>query len=74
MEKVTIATLMEKRLKRQPITFLTGYDYPMAQMEEKAEIDIILVGDSIGMTPFIRTLREKGLEVVCMGGIIDIDR
>jgi 3-methyl-2-oxobutanoate hydroxymethyltransferase len=52
MEKVTIATLMEKKLKRQPITFLTGYDYPMAQMEEKAEIDIILVGDSIGMTVF----------------------
>jgi len=52
MEKVTIATLMAKKLKRQPITFLTGYDYPMAQMEEKAEIDIILVGDSIGMTVF----------------------
>jgi 3-methyl-2-oxobutanoate hydroxymethyltransferase len=52
MEKVTIAALMEKKLKRQPITFLTGYDYPMAQMEEKAEIDIILVGDSIGMTVF----------------------
>lgn len=30
------------------------------------------LGDSIGMTPFIRTLREKGLEVICMGGIIDI--
>jgi hypothetical protein len=30
------------------------------------------LGDSIGMTPFIRALRQKGLEVVCMGGIIDI--
>jgi hypothetical protein len=29
------------------------------------------LGDSIGMTPFIRALREKGMEVVCMGGIID---
>ena len=29
-------------------------------------------GDSIGMTPFIRALREKGVEVVCMGGVIDI--
>jgi 3-methyl-2-oxobutanoate hydroxymethyltransferase len=52
MDKVTIATLMEKKSKRQPITFLTGYDYPMAQMEEKAGIDIVLVGDSIGMTIF----------------------
>jgi len=31
------------------------------------------LGDSLGMTPFISTLREKGLEVVCMGGIIDIE-
>lgn len=30
------------------------------------------LGDSIGITPFINKLREKGLEVVCMGGIIDI--
>lgn len=30
------------------------------------------LGDSLGMTPFIRALREKGLEVVCMGGIIDL--
>lgn len=31
------------------------------------------LGDSLGMTPFIRTLRGKGLEVVCMGGIVDIN-
>ena len=30
------------------------------------------LGDSLGMTPFIRALRENGLAVVCMGGIIDI--
>jgi putative NIF3 family GTP cyclohydrolase 1 type 2 len=30
------------------------------------------LGDAIGITPFIHKLREKGLEVVCMGGIIDI--
>ncbi len=29
------------------------------------------LGDSIGMTPFIRAIRDHGLEVVCMGGIID---
>ena len=52
MGKITIKTLLEKKLGRQPITWLTAYDYPMAQMEEKAGIDIILVGDSIGMTTF----------------------
>jgi hypothetical protein len=30
------------------------------------------LGDSLGMTPFIRTLRGMGLEVVCAGGIIDL--
>lgn len=32
------------------------------------------LGDSLGMTPFIRAMREEGLEVVCMGGIIDVDQ
>ncbi len=52
MKKVTIHTLIEKKKTKQPITWLTAYDYPMAQFEEKAGIDIILVGDSIGMTTF----------------------
>jgi hypothetical protein len=30
------------------------------------------LGDSIGITPFISKLRDKGLKVVCMGGIVDI--
>jgi len=50
MKKVTIHTLYEKKRNRQPITWLTAYDYPTAQLEERAGIDIILVGDSIGMT------------------------
>jgi 3-methyl-2-oxobutanoate hydroxymethyltransferase len=52
MKKVTIHTLLEKKRNRQKITWLTGYDYPMAQVEEKAGIDIILVGDSMGMTVY----------------------
>jgi len=30
------------------------------------------LGDSIGMTPFIKALRQKGVTVACMGGVIDI--
>jgi hypothetical protein len=30
-------------------------------------------GDSYGFTPFVRALRERGLEVKCMGGAIDVE-
>lgn len=48
--KVTIETLINKKENNQKITMLTAYDYPLALLEEKAGIDIILVGDSLGMT------------------------
>lgn len=49
MAKTTIQTLREKKEKGEPITYLTAYDYPFAVLEQKAGIDVILVGDSIGM-------------------------
>ncbi|RNC28848.1 MAG: 3-methyl-2-oxobutanoate hydroxymethyltransferase [Candidatus Dichloromethanomonas elyunquensis] len=51
-QKVTIHTLGEKVHTGKKITMLTGYDYPMALLEEKAGIDIILCGDSMAMTVF----------------------
>lgn len=48
-EKITISYLQEKKKEAQKITMLTAYDYPMARLVDEAGIDIILVGDSLGM-------------------------
>jgi len=45
-KKTTLSTLLELKRSRKPITVLTAYDFPTAQIEEAAGIDCILVGDS----------------------------
>lgn len=49
-KKVTIRTLFDKAAKGEPISWLTCYDYPTAYFQEEAGVDMILVGDSLGMT------------------------
>jgi 3-methyl-2-oxobutanoate hydroxymethyltransferase len=49
-KKVTITALFKKVANNEPITWLTCYDYPTAYFQEQAGIDMILVGDSLGMT------------------------
>jgi 3-methyl-2-oxobutanoate hydroxymethyltransferase len=47
--KVTASTLLEKKQKHEPITCLTAYDYASARLVDEAGIDMVLVGDSLGM-------------------------
>jgi 3-methyl-2-oxobutanoate hydroxymethyltransferase len=49
-KKVTLPALFKKVSGCEPITMLTCYDYPTAYFQEQAGIDMILVGDSLGMT------------------------
>jgi 3-methyl-2-oxobutanoate hydroxymethyltransferase len=49
-KKVTLPDLFNKVAGGDPITMLTCYDYPTAYFQEQAGIDMILVGDSLGMT------------------------
>ena len=49
-KKVTLRTLFNKVSKGEQITMLTCYDFPTAHFQEQAGIDMVLVGDSLGMT------------------------
>ena len=49
-KKVTLPALFKKATDGIPITWLTCYDYPTAYLQEQAGVEMILVGDSLGMT------------------------
>ncbi len=48
-KKVTIAELQQKKTMGKKMTMMTAYDYPTGHLVDQAGIDMILVGDSLGM-------------------------
>jgi 3-methyl-2-oxobutanoate hydroxymethyltransferase len=49
MKKTTLADLRTKKETGKKISMVTAYDYPGARAADEAEMDTILVGDSLGM-------------------------
>ncbi len=48
-KKLSVLDLQRRKDKADPVVWVTAYDYITAQLAEKAGIDMILVGDSLGM-------------------------
>ncbi len=48
--KKTVKTLLDMKAKGEKIAQLTCYDYTTARLMDEAGVDMILVGDSLGMT------------------------
>jgi len=47
---MTIAELTRMKAENRKITMITAYDYPTARIADRVGLDILLVGDSVGMT------------------------
>ena len=48
--RVSIKTLENKKKRKEPAVIVTAYTYPEALLADKAGVDVVLVGDSLGMT------------------------
>ncbi|HLJ20316.1 MAG TPA: 3-methyl-2-oxobutanoate hydroxymethyltransferase [Stellaceae bacterium] len=48
-ERVTVPMLREKKARGERIVTVTAYDYPSAKLADRAGVDVVLVGDTVGM-------------------------
>jgi len=48
-QKVTVPEIVKAKAVGRPIVALTAYDFPFARIADEAGVDLILVGDSLGM-------------------------
>ena len=48
-KSVSVTTIRGKHRRGEPLSMLTAYDYPSARLADRAGVDILLVGDSLGM-------------------------
>ena len=48
-KKVTILDVQQAKEENRKLTMMTAYDYPFGLLADEAGIDIVLVGDSLGM-------------------------
>jgi 3-methyl-2-oxobutanoate hydroxymethyltransferase len=49
VKKKTVLDFFEMKKRGEKVTFLTAYDFPTAQFAERSGMDMLLVGDSLGM-------------------------
>jgi 3-methyl-2-oxobutanoate hydroxymethyltransferase len=48
-QKVTVPEILKAKGSGRPIVAVTAYDFPFARIADEAGVDLLLVGDSLGM-------------------------
>ena len=48
-KKVTVPEILQAKTQGKRIVALTAYDFPFARLADEAGVDLLLVGDSLGM-------------------------
>ncbi len=65
--RITIEDIVRLKERAQPIVMVTAFDYPSGRVAERANVDIVLVGDSAAMTVLgYPTTREVSLDEMLM--------
>ncbi|HMV67054.1 MAG TPA: 3-methyl-2-oxobutanoate hydroxymethyltransferase, partial [Myxococcota bacterium] len=49
MARLTVLDLQKKKADNEPIVMVTAYDWTMGRLVDMAGVDMVLVGDSLGM-------------------------
>ena len=65
-EKVTTATLRARKGSAEKIAMVTAYDFPSGKLADEAGVDMVLVGDSLGMI-------VQGLSTTIPDSVLSID-
>lgn len=48
-QKVTVPEILRRKREGRKISMLTAYDYPFARILDESGVDVLLVGDTLGM-------------------------
>src|SRR5665648_1280990 len=67
-KKMTISDFKKFKQEGKKFSYVTAYDYTMASIVNDSEVEIILVGDSLGMI----MLGYKGTESVTMDDMVPV--